>query len=69
MYCCNRFVVPYQKHFFAMRNIKLDEDGYALSEMLQFIWRSAIRNGEPIEIYIPSKRMRELLIKYLNNEI
>lgn len=52
-----------------MRNIKLDEDGYALSEMLQFIWRSAIRNGEPIEIYIPSKRMRELLIKYLNNEI
>ena len=45
----------------------VDEDGYALSEMIQFIWRSAIRNNEPIYCYIPSKRMRDLLQGYIDN--
>ena len=31
------------------------------------IWRSAIRDGKPINLYIPSKRMRELLINWINN--
>lgn len=39
----------------------VNEDGYALSEMLQFIWRSAIRDGKEIWLYIPSIRMRTLL--------
>jgi hypothetical protein len=29
--------------------------------MLQWIWRSAIRNGKPVELYLPSRRMREIL--------
>ena len=33
--------------------------------MLQFIWRSAIRNGEEIWVYIPSIRMRSLLKKWI----
>ena len=37
------------------------DDIYALSEMLQWIWRSRIRNGLSITVYIPSIRMRELL--------
>ena len=49
-----------------MRDIKVDENSYALSELLQWIWRSQIRNGEPITIYIPSKRMRESLKNFLN---
>lgn len=43
----------------------VDEDAYALSEMLQWIWRSSIRDGKPINIYIPSKRMRTLLMNWL----
>ena len=35
--------------------------------MLQWIWRSAIRDGKPINAYIPSKRMRELLINWMND--
>ena len=38
---------------------------YALSEMIQWIFRSRIRNNEDINIYIPSSRMRNLLIEFL----
>lgn len=60
-YPVNRYLNPFVKNFFTTNNIQVDEDGYALSEMLQFIWRSAIRNGEEIWVYIPSVRMRNLL--------
>ena len=65
-YCCNRYLNPFYIHFFAKRDIEINQDEYALSEMLQWIWRSAIRNGKPITLYIPSQRMRELLIKFLS---
>lgn len=65
-YTVNRFMNPFIKNFFSTHNVDVDEDGYALSEMLQWIWRSAIRNGEEIYIYIPSIRMRELLIDWID---
>ena len=67
-YLVNKFFNPYIKNFFVTNGVEVDEDGYAVSEMLQFIWRSAIRCGKPITIYIPSKRMRELLIEWINNQ-
>jgi len=63
-YCVNRFISPYLEKYFLTRNIVIDEDLYALSEMIQWIWRSRIRNDENINIYIPSKRMRELLYNF-----
>ena len=39
---------------------------FALQEMLQWIWRSAIRDGKPIDLYIPSERMRSLLVEWLD---
>lgn len=44
----------------------VDKDKWALSVMLQWIWRSAIRNGEEIYIYLPSARMRQLLQDWLD---
>ena len=35
--------------------------------MVQWIWRSAIRDGDEIYIYIPSKRMRTLLINWMES--
>lgn len=64
-YCLNVFLNPIVKQFFINKGVQIDEEGYALSEMIQWIWRSAIRNNEKVYIYIPSKRMRELLIRYL----
>lgn len=64
-YCCNRYIKPTIDMFFKKRNININHDDYALSEMLQWIWRSQIREYKTIEIFIPSRRMRELLKNYL----
>ena len=45
-----------------------DQDKFALSEMVQFVWRSAIREEKPIVLYVPSKRMREMFVKWINSE-
>ena len=44
----------------------IEENKYALSYLIQWLFRSAIRDDKPINIYIPSRRMRELLISWLN---
>lgn len=67
-YCVNIFLNPMVKQFFTNKGVSVLEDYYALSEMLQFIWRSAIRENKPINIYIPSLRMRNLLINWLNDD-
>jgi hypothetical protein len=68
-YCCNRYLSPDIVDFFNNFNVTVDQDAYALAEMLQFIFRSAIRKQkpEPIYLYIPSSRMRNLLIDWLSN--
>jgi hypothetical protein len=65
-YPINRFLNPYYQDFFDVRNIEIDNAGFAISEFIQWIWRSRIRDGYPIQIYIPSKRMRNLLIDFLD---
>lgn len=66
-YCVNVFMRPIIKSYLLDKDIVINEDAYALSEMLQWIWRSAIRDNKEINIYIPSKRMRELLEEYLES--
>lgn len=47
-----------------------NEEHFALSMMLQFVWRSAIRRpGEGVVIMVQSKRMRELLNKWLGIQV
>jgi len=41
-------------------------DKYALTELIQWIWRSRVRNGQPITIYMPSERMRRILDEWLS---
>lgn len=67
-YLCNIFQIPVIKGYFEAKGIKVDEELYALSEMVQWVWRSAIRDGKPITIYIPSDRMRTLFKNWLNSE-
>ena len=68
-YCLNIFNNPFIQKFFQSHDIEINQDLYALSELIQFIFRTRIRKGEDINIFIPSRRMRNLLIKWLNNEI
>ena len=66
-YCVNVFYNPVMKHYFMEHGVEVKEDDFALSEMIQWIWRSAIRCGEEIWVYVPSKRMRTLLENWLND--
>lgn len=66
-YPINIFFEPHLKRFFLSHNVRIDEDRYALSEMLQCIWRSAIRDGKEIQVYIPSARMRGLLEQWIED--
>lgn len=64
-YCTNIFMNVGQKLFYQSNGVDVGEDDYALSTMVQWIWRSAIRDGKDICLYIPSKRMRDLLTNWL----
>lgn len=66
-YLVNIYFNPMVKGFFMDHGVSVDEDGYALSEMLQWIWRSSIRDGKEIWVYIPSSRMRNLLKEWVEN--
>lgn len=67
-YCCNRFMSPDYVKYFREYGVEVDEELFALSEMIQWVWRSRIREGKSIDIYIPSKRQRDLFIDWLNND-
>lgn len=66
-YLCNVFHNPIIKGYFEDRGITVHEELYALSEMIQWIWRSQIRDDQPINVFIPSERMRSLFIWWLNS--
>lgn len=78
-YCVNMYLNPMMRRFFTDANgervnaglpeIHPDEDAYAISCMLQWIFRSRIRDGQPIDIYIPNRRMRQLLTDWMEGKI
>ncbi len=65
-YMVNRFTDPNLMKFFYEKGVTIDGELFALSEMLQWIWRSAIRDNRPIRLYIPSRRMRKLLTDWID---
>ncbi len=65
MYAVNIFKNPVEVNYLQSNGITVDSDMFALSEMIQFIWRGAIRQGKPMKVLILSERMRNLLIKWL----
>lgn len=68
-YLANRFSIPEIRGYFESRGVDVYEDLYATSEMLQWLWRSAIRDDrEPrdVHVFIPSERMRNLLKLWLS---
>lgn len=64
-YMVNIFANPAKKRCLEQYDLRYDEDGYALSVMLQWIWRSAIRDGKEITIWVPSERMRTILENWI----
>ncbi|QDH19786.1 hypothetical protein [Saccharibacillus brassicae] len=67
-YTLNRYMRPITVNYFGKHDIIVNQDLWAVSEMIQFVWRSAIREGNDIHIYIPSRRMRTLFMDWLEGE-
>ena len=68
IYGINRYMNTSLPLYFGKRGVEVDQDMWALQDMLQWIYRSAVRKGEPINLYIPSKRMRNLLKMWLEGD-
>lgn len=74
-YCYNFFANPYIKRYFENKNahdgtkIEVNQDYLALSCLIQWVWRSRIRDEKPIIIYIPSTRMRCLFVDWLDGKM
>ena len=67
IYFANRFLDPNVIDFFRNGGIDVDHEQWALSELIQWVWRGTIRNGQPMNLFIPSKRMRQLLNDWLDD--
>ena len=61
-------MMPWMKNYLVrIGATEVNQDMYALSVLIQWIFRSAVRKGEEVWLYVPSKRMRHLLIEWLDN--
>ena len=68
-YLCNLWPNPYIERFFKFKDIQIDKDAFSLSCLIQWVWRSSIRDGQPIKLYLPSQRMKKLFNKWLDGII
>lgn len=68
-YVFNRYMNPIERTFFEDHGVKVDQDLLAVSDLLQWVYRSRVRNGQPIELFVPSSRMRGLLESWAKYEI
>lgn len=67
-YCLNVYMMPWMKNYLVrIGSGDVNQDMYALSVLIQWVFRSAIRKDEEIWLYIPSKRMRYVFTQWLNN--
>jgi hypothetical protein len=66
-YLANIFLMPPIKNYFQAQGVEMDQDSYATGEMIQWIFRSAIRDDQPIHAFIPSPRMNRLLGEWMES--
>ena len=68
---CSHLINFYNQYMnpFVIRCLEEDkgafEDEYALTELIQWVWRSRVRKGQPIPLYLPSPKMRQLMEEWL----
>ena len=64
-YCVNTYFPAACNNYFRNNKVSFDQDAYALHHMLRWISRSAVRAGTPATVYVPSMRMRDLLVNWI----
>lgn len=67
-FCLNVYMQTWAKNYLKEHGAQnISEDMYAISTLIQWVFRSAIRRGEEVWLYLPSKRMRTLFTVWLAN--
>ena len=66
IHCYNRHPIQSVKSYLQDYGCPVDINVFALSEMLQWLWRGCIRKGEPMVVAVGSKRMYTLFSNWLN---
>ena len=64
-HCYNRFPLQAVSSYLQDYGHAIDPKVYALSEILQWVWRGRIRKGEPMVVGIASKRMHTYFMEWL----
>lgn len=64
----NRYVNTAIKAYLQDYGTPPDDDMFALSEMVQWIFRTCIRNDEPLQLCILNNRMKGLLLNWLDGK-
>ena len=67
-YVVNRFNHSMVQGWLKSQGVPVNDDLFAIAEMVQVVWRTAIRNDQHIHLYIPSERMRHLFVTWLNSD-
>ncbi len=75
MYIMNYYPPEYLMRHYEKRTtpegeaISINRDLWTFSNFLQWAFRSAIRNGRPVDLYLPSARMRDIYQKWVRFEL
>jgi len=67
-YCVNIFKTPIEVNYLKSKGIDFNSDLYALSEMIQWVFRGCIREGKPMKLLIVSDRMERLFMEWLETD-
>lgn len=65
VHCLDLHPMQSVKAYLQDENCPVDVNNYALSTLLQWVWRSQIRNDKPIKLLVLSNRMRDLISEWL----
>lgn len=66
-YLIDRRLNPGLVQYLQTRAVVIDEGLFAISELIRWVFRSAIRNGESVNLFLPSDRMRGLLYGWMDS--
>ena len=63
----NRYPLQPVTNYLTYHNVPFSPERFAINELVQWVWRSAIRNGQPVKLAILSSRMRSIFKEWLES--
>lgn len=69
LYMSNKSPSPMLTKHLSSVDVNMNRTDYALSELLQFVWRGCIRNGETMHLYIMNQELEKAFSNWLDNDV